>query len=54
MPVRRGKDGKGPYYQWGSRGKKYHYTPNDEPARQRAKRKAEKQGNAARAGGHKG
>ena len=25
MPVQRSKDGKGPYYQWGDSGKKYHY-----------------------------
>jgi hypothetical protein len=53
MPVKRGRDSKGPYYQWGSQ-KKYHYKPGDEAARKRAKRKAEKQGQAARASGYRG
>lgn len=41
------------YYQWGS-GKKYHYTPGNEQARKRAKRKAEKQRDAAYASGYEG
>jgi hypothetical protein len=37
------------YYQWGDSGTKYHYTPGNETARKRAKAKAEKQRDAARA-----
>ena len=29
MPVRRGHDSKGPYYEWGGHGRKYRYTPGD-------------------------
>lgn len=41
------------YYQW-SDGKKYHYTIGDQRARQRARRKAEKQRTAAYASGYDG
>ena len=30
MPVHRGKDSKGPFYQWGGEGKKYHYKSGDD------------------------
>lgn len=53
MPVHRRKDSKGPYYQWGDSGKKYHYTAGDEKSRDAAKEKAKKQGRAARASGYK-
>lgn len=54
MPVRRGKDADGPFYQWGDNGKKYRYTAGDEKARKQAKSKAGKQGQAAHAAGYKG
>jgi hypothetical protein len=54
MPVHRGKDSDGPYYQWGGSGKKYHYKANDKKSRDAAKDKAAKQGQAAHAGGYKG
>lgn len=54
MPVRRGEDSKGPYYQWGESGKKYRYTAGDKSSRERAKRKAERQGRAIRASGYRG
>ncbi|HWB89493.1 MAG TPA: hypothetical protein VG872_09855 [Acidimicrobiia bacterium] len=54
MPVHRGKDGKGPYYQWGESGKKYHYESGDKRSRERAKDRATKQGQAARASGYRG
>jgi hypothetical protein len=41
------------YYQWNG-GEKYHYTPGNERARKRAKRKAEKQQAAAYASGYDG
>ena len=54
MPVHRGKDSDGPYYQWGGNGKKYHYTANDAASRESAKDKASKQGQAAHAHGYGG
>lgn len=42
------------YYQWGSEGKKYYYTPGDESERERAYQKALNQQRAARAGGYEG
>lgn len=43
------------YYQWNPPdGKKYHYTPGNIDARKRAKRKAEKQRDAAFANGYEG
>jgi hypothetical protein len=54
MPVTRNKDGQGPYYQWGESGKKYHYEPGNKKSREQAKKKAEKQGRAARASGYRG
>jgi len=54
MPVHRRKDSKGPYYQWGDSGKKYHYESGNNQPRQRAKEKAKKQGRAAHAAGYEG
>ena len=54
MPVHRGKDSDGPFYQWGDSGKKYHYESGDESSRKKAKGKAERQGKAARASGYRG
>jgi hypothetical protein len=54
MPVHRGEDKKGPYYQWGDSGKKYHYKAGEAKSRERAKRKATKQGQAVRATGYQG
>lgn len=52
MPVRRGNDSKGPYYQWGESGKKYRYQAGDKSSRAKAKQKAERQGRAIRASGY--
>lgn len=54
VPVHRGKDSDGPYYQWGDSGKKYHYTAGNKQSREQAKKKAKKQGQAARASGYEG
>lgn len=54
MPVQRGNDGDGPYYQWGGSGRKYRYRSGDKRSRENAKRNAEKQGRAARASGYRG
>ena len=54
MPVHTGKDSKGSYAQWGSKGAKYRYKAGDSSSRERAKAKAGKQGQAAYASGYKG
>lgn len=54
MPVRRGRDSKGPFFRWGDSGSKYHYTSGNEDSRKRARAKAEKQGRAIRASGYRG
>jgi hypothetical protein len=54
VPVERGKDRDGPYYQWGDSGKRYHYTSGDARRREAAKEKARRQGRAARARGYQG
>ena len=51
MPVRSGKDKKGKFMRWGSRGKKYYY--GSEKTKPAARSKAIKQGQAAHAGGYK-
>lgn len=53
MPVQRGQDSQGPYYQWGDSGAKYHYEPGDADSRERAKAKAQRQETAARASGYR-
>lgn len=42
MPIHRGKDKNGCYYQWGHR-TKYYYTCNNKRSRENAKKKATKQ-----------
>lgn len=54
MPVKQKSDSKGPYYQWGDSGAKYHYTSGSAKSREAAKAKAGKQGQAAYANGYKG
>lgn len=54
MPVRVQKDKKGCYAQWGKSGKKYYYECGNKEAKNRAKRKAGKQGQAAYASGYEG
>lgn len=43
MPVHNGRDKNGSYYQWGSRGKKYYYTPGNKTSREKAKKLAIRQ-----------
>jgi len=52
MPVKKGKDSKGSFYQWGSQ-TKYHYTAGSEASRKKAKQKAHLQGAAAERRGYK-
>jgi hypothetical protein len=52
VPVHRGKDGDGPFYQWGDHGKRYRYEPGDRTSRERAKAEAARQGQAAHAHAH--
>lgn len=44
MPVHRGKDSQGVYWQWGSHGKKYRYIPNNKRSSEIARLKAKRQG----------
>ncbi len=46
MPIHRSKDIKGPYYQWGRTGKKYHYIAKDKTSRMAAYDKAKRQAHA--------
>ena len=46
MPVNRGKDGNGSYYQWGNSGKRYYYISGNVKSRNRAKDLAYKQAKA--------
>ena len=43
MPIQYGKDKKGCYVKWGRSGAKYHYKCGDASARERARKKANKQ-----------
>lgn len=52
MPVKRGEDSSGPYYQWGNQ-TKYHYKAGSEVSRKRAKQKAHIQGAAIERSGGK-
>jgi hypothetical protein len=49
MPVRRGRDSSGPFYQWGEHGKKYYYLAGSTISRNRAHDKAALQGRAIKA-----
>lgn len=53
MPVHRGSDQDGPFYQWGDSGKKYRYESGNKQSRETAKKKATKQGQAAHAAGYR-
>lgn len=48
MPVKRGRDKQGSFYQWGTGWKKYYYTPFDVRSREQAKKRAVSQGLAVR------
>ena len=54
MPVVRGRDVTGPYFQWGAHGRKYRYVAGDTTGREEAKAKAKTQGTAAYANGYRG
>lgn len=45
MPLRRSKDSKGTFYQWGGL-TKYYYTTNNKRSRELAKHRAQKQAGA--------
>ncbi len=49
MPIRRSSDSKGPYYQFGPTGKKYHYQANNAKSREAAKARALSQARAIKA-----
>ena len=50
MPVHRGRDSNGPYYQWGNR-KKYYYVAGNRTSREKAREKARRQAIAIYASG---
>jgi len=52
MPIHRGRDSNGPYYQWGTQ-KKYYYKSGDKISRNLAYEKARKQAVAIYATGWK-
>jgi hypothetical protein len=54
MPVHRGQDTKGPFYQWGNHGKKYYYKAGDKASRERALAKSNQQARAIYAHGYRG
>lgn len=49
MPVNFYQQGEKCFARWGRQGKKYYYKCGDKSARQRARKKAEKQGRAVKA-----
>ena len=49
MPVHEGKDSSGPYFQWGTHGKKYYYKPKSAKSKEDARQKAATQGRAIKA-----
>jgi len=53
MPIYRGYDTHGPFYQWGTRGKNYYYISGNKKSRDLAKLKSRKQAIAIYASGWK-
>ena len=51
MPIHRGKDDNGCFYQWGDHGKKYYYVSGNKKSRDQAYEKAKKQAVAIYASG---
>ena len=49
MPVHRGTDSVGAFYQWGLHGKRYYYRTSNYISRRKAMEKAARQGRAAHA-----
>lgn len=52
MPIHRGKDAQGSYYQWGDHGKRYYYVVGDADSREDAKVRAGVQARAAYSHGY--
>jgi len=52
MPVKKGKDKKGCYYEYGSK-KKYHFKCGNKSSANRAKKKAKRQARAIHSSGYK-
>lgn len=51
MPIHKGKDTKGHFWQWGQSGKKYYFDPKSKESQARAKAQATAQGVAIHASG---
>lgn len=54
MPIHRGKDRRGPYFQWGNHATKYYYKSGDKQSRERAYKKCIKQMKAIFSSGYRG
>ena len=54
MPVHRGADSIGVYYQWGDHGRRYYYQSNNPISRMLAKAKAIRQAQAIYSNGYRG
>ena len=54
MPVHKGKDEKGYYYQWGEHGKRYYYDTKDNESREKARQKSLRQARAIFAHSYRG
>lgn len=53
MPLYNGRDSNGPYFQWGSVGKRYYYKPKNVISQGIAKAKAMRQARAIEASKHR-
>ena len=53
MPIHRGRDRNGSYYQYGNHGKRYYYKSNNQEARKNAKQKAIRQAIAIYSSGYR-
>jgi hypothetical protein len=54
MPIHKGRDAMGMFYQWGAHGKKYYYTASSKTSELRAKAQAKAQARAIYASGYSG
>lgn len=48
MPTQRGRDKIGPFFRWGTKGKKYYFLPRNKASMRIAYKKANRQGIAIR------
>lgn len=53
MPIHRGEDKEGAFYQWGRTGKKFHFDPSSPQSKSKALNSAQRQQSAIYASGYK-